>query len=160
MHFSATTTVAMPNGCWRLVKNQRKGSDDLLVQPNTDGGYVARSRKGRNSDRSHRLLYEQWIGPIDKGMTIDHLCKNPACCNPGHMEVVSRGENARRGRSANAAKTHCSNGHEFSEANTWRGIQSNGAASRKCRTCARERMAKRKLLYASPGGQARPRGVN
>ena len=29
-------------------------------------------------------------------LTIDHLCKNPWCVNPAHMEVVTLQENLRR----------------------------------------------------------------
>lgn len=45
----------------------------------------------------HRLAYEVFVGPIPYGMTIDHLCSNKLCINPGHLEVVTRGENTRRG---------------------------------------------------------------
>lgn len=30
-------------------------------------------------------------------MVIDHLCGNRLCINPGHLELVTRGENNRRG---------------------------------------------------------------
>src|SRR3546814_15830673 len=30
-------------------------------------------------------------------LVIDHLCRNRACCNPAHMEAVTRAENLRRG---------------------------------------------------------------
>jgi hypothetical protein len=46
---------------------------------------------------THRYAYEQAKGPIPAGMVIDHLCRNRACCNPDHLEVVTRGENVKRG---------------------------------------------------------------
>jgi hypothetical protein len=49
---------------------------------------------------AHRWMYEQKIGPIPKGLVIDHLCRNTRCVNPDHLEPVTRGENTRRGAKA------------------------------------------------------------
>jgi hypothetical protein len=43
--------------------------------------------------RTHRVAYEAIVGPIPDGLTIDHLCRNRACCNPDHLEPVTRSEN-------------------------------------------------------------------
>jgi ferredoxin-like protein FixX len=80
----------------------------------------------------HRLAYELLVGPIPEGMTIDHLCLVELCCNPTHMEVVTRAENQRR---AKALVVACPAGHLYDEANTY--ITSTGA--RECRTCNRIR---------------------
>lgn len=72
---------------------------------------------------AHRLSYEHFIGPIAADMVIDHLCRNTACVNPVHLEVVDQRENLRRQAEA---RTRCSNGHPFSgenlsfDANGWR----------------------------------------
>ena len=47
----------------------------------------------------HRLAYERFIGPIPLGYQIDHLCRNPSCFNPEHLEAVLPSENVRRGLS-------------------------------------------------------------
>lgn len=44
----------------------------------------------------HRYFYEEKYGKIQKGMQIDHLCRNKLCVNIGHMEVVTPAENSRR----------------------------------------------------------------
>ena len=45
---------------------------------------------------AHRFAWEYRHGPIADDLTIDHLCRNKACVNPDHMELVSRAENAAR----------------------------------------------------------------
>jgi hypothetical protein len=52
---------------------------------------------GGRTNRAHRLMYEQEVGPIPAGMVIDHLCRNHRCIRPSHLEPVTRGENTRRG---------------------------------------------------------------
>lgn len=60
---------------------------------------------------AHRAFYERYRGPYAAGLTLDHLCHTNTsecaggtaclhrrCVNPAHLEPVSRGENARRGR--------------------------------------------------------------
>lgn len=42
-------------------------------------------------------MYEQVVGPIPAGMTIDHLCRVRACMRPSHLEAVSHAVNIHRG---------------------------------------------------------------
>lgn len=87
---------------------------------------------------AHVVLYELMVGPIPEGLELDHLCRNKRCVRPDHLEPVTRAENNRRNPSSRfnqlAARTHCSQGHEYTEENTfWR--KDNGG--RKCRICSR-----------------------
>ena len=90
--------------------------------------------------RAHRIAYELVRGPIPQGLVIDHLCLNPACCNPMHLEVVTAEENTRRAMPQILAqkgppfKSHCKRGHPFEGENiVWR------RGFRNCRTCERQR---------------------
>jgi hypothetical protein len=49
---------------------------------------------------AHRLVYRALRGPIPDGLTLDHLCRVPACVNPWHLEPVTAAENSRRDRIA------------------------------------------------------------
>lgn len=111
-------------------------------------GYgIVQLGRGIGTGRTHRVVYEAMVGPIPPGMTIDHLCANTRCCNPAHLEVVTRAENARRqwrdGRAdpgrALRERTHCNHGHEFTAANTY--ITPRGA--RACRACTNRRALRR-----------------
>lgn len=66
--------------------------------------------------KAHRFAYEALVGPIPKGLEIDHLCFVRNCVNPGHMEPVTSAVNTLRSTgptAANAAKDQCVNGHPF-----------------------------------------------
>jgi hypothetical protein len=83
---------------------------------------------------SQRVAHELFIGPIPEGYHVDHICKNRACVRPDHLQVLTHFENSGQAR---RDKTHCLNGHEFSESNTY---VFNGM--RHCKTCVRDRMRK------------------
>ena len=122
------SAVADSNGCL------------VWTGPKDRNGYgKARVPGIRNPQYTHRLAYELARGPIPEGLEIDHLCRNRSCCNPDHLEAVTRAENVRR---ANwPPKTHCLWGHEFTPENTY--LYRDG---RRCRECGlrRDRESRRR----------------
>lgn len=66
-------------------------------------GYGALDVGGRFT-RAHRFAYEELVGPIPDGLTIDHLCRVRNCVNPDHMEPVTLAENTRRANEVNRAR--------------------------------------------------------
>lgn len=90
---------------------------------------------------AYRWAYEDAIGPIPEGLTIDHLCFVPLCVRPDHLEPVTDAENIRRSSAHDfwRNKTHCPAGHPYDEANTY----IDGRGHRHCRACmyARHQMA-------------------
>lgn len=84
--------------------------------------------------RAHRWAYENFIGPIPEGMTLDHLCRVRHCANPFHCEIVTRAENALRGdgpTAVNARRTHCIRGHLLADEN----LRTRPDGRRQCRAC-------------------------
>lgn len=100
-------------------------------------GIVAVYHDNRStSARAHRAMYETLVGEVPEGLELDHLCRNKACINSAHLEPVTHRENVLRSVGApgiNAAKTHCSNGHEFTEDNIYRFKRAPN--TRICRMC-------------------------
>ena len=86
---------------------------------------------------AHRFSYELFVGPIPDGLSIDHLCRNHPCVNPGHLEPVTHRVNVLRGcapTAHNAAKTHCPKGHAYDLFNTY----VNRQGGRSCKACGLE----------------------
>lgn len=100
----------------------------------------------RETQGAHRAAY--WIAtgikppPRETGMTIDHLCGNPSCVKPEHLELVTQAENnARSDRILTtrlAKQTHCKHGHEWTPENT----KITPRGHRYCRACGRENARK------------------
>lgn len=69
----------------------------------------------RRYAQAHRIAYVAVNGPIPEGLTIDHLCNEPPCCNPLHLKAVTLRENVLRSETNPCAiyarRTHCANGH-------------------------------------------------
>jgi len=74
------------NGCWIFTgyKNAK--------------GYGMMRNGGPNMEYAHRVFYKRAKGEIPEGMQLDHLCRNPPCVNPDHLEPVTSTQNQRRGR--------------------------------------------------------------
>lgn len=103
--------------------------------------------KDGRAQMAHRVAYEFARGPIPDGLTVDHLCGNPSCVNPAHLEAVSLRENILRGTGPsahNAVKATCKRGHPFDA--TTRG--KTGRMERRCYACNR-------LNYATKHRRAR-----
>jgi len=117
-------------------------------------GYVSPSGYGMvhlpkfGARRIHRVVWENFVGEIPDGMTLDHLCHTRNCLNRHHLRLATSRDNTLNSETSpiaiNARKTHCVNGHEFTEANTTRYMRGNHMR-RECRTCKKQaRIARQK----------------
>lgn len=95
---------------------------------------------------AHRFAYEEIVGKIKEGMTIDHVCRNRSCVNPAHMEIVTRAENSMRAHSKNMdamRDNRCTKGHKIEGENLVLEKRKNGSERKRCRTCAKLRESNR-----------------
>lgn len=99
---------------------------------------------------AHRVSYEINVGPIPAGLQLDHLCRNPPCVNPAHLEPVTPRENIRRSTAPSAlnmVKTHCVAGHPLSGPN----LRVNAAGHRICHQCKLDRQNIARIVTDGPG---------
>lgn len=126
-------------------------------------GQVWFNKKQFSTHRAMMMATDQVIPP---GMQVDHLCRNPPCCNPAHLEIVTPAENVRRGRAGHHAReralaqTHCRNGHPRNAQNTY--VPKTGRGH--CRICALQRKARRYAINQEAGltqaGRPRKRALS
>lgn len=130
--FSKTTLTNGELGCWEFT-----GCLDR-------GGYGRIYWGGKRGYLAHRAAYEHAYGPIPAGLAVDHTCNNRSCIHYEHLEAVSPAENNRR---AAERRTHCKNGHEYTESSTY-----HHDGNRHCRICNRlavRRYAMRQRIKAN-----------
>ena len=99
-------TRATASGCLERTAAIHPGTGYSQCSAKIDGRY--------RYFMAHRVAWTHLRGPIPDGLTIDHLCKNRACINVEHMEVVTQRENVLRSdnpAARNARKETCTQGH-------------------------------------------------
>jgi hypothetical protein len=95
--------VRKTSGCWNWI-----GDKHAL-------GYGFFKVKGSRK-LAHRISVIFSGRRIPPGKVVDHLCRNPRCVNPAHLDVTSQRENILRGTAPaafHAKKTRCPNGHPY-----------------------------------------------
>lgn len=115
--------VLSGTGCWLYT--------GLINQ--SGYGLVGVGPRGAGMQRAHRATYEHFVGAVPDGLDLDHLCRVRRCCNPFHLEPVTRAVNIQRGL-RKTEQTHCVQGHEFTPENT-----KQTAKQRICLACSRAR---------------------
>ena len=127
--------VQKTDSCWIWTGSKRYGY-----------GFFGSNYEHR---QAHRFSWELHRGPIPEGLQIDHLCRNPSCVNPEHLEPVTQRENILRGVGATAKlakQTHCKNGHPLSGDNLYLRKGAFGF-ERICRICKKAYFAEWKAAH-------------
>jgi hypothetical protein len=121
-----------------LAKTEFTESCWLWTGGKTGLGYGQLGVNGR-AFLAHRWIYEVCNGPIPAGLELDHLCRNPGCVNPDHLEPVTHRINLLRGvtlAAQGAQVTHCPQGHEYAGENLLIKTTKKGKHHRACRQCS------------------------
>lgn len=71
------------SGCWNWTAAEGKGN-------------YSRFWGDKKTMQGHRWIYEALISSIPRGLQLDHLCSNPRCVAPYHLEPVTPAENQKR----------------------------------------------------------------
>lgn len=123
------------------AKVDRRGPDECWAwlggRAGKDGAYGTCYHDGRHTT-AHRVAYLLAGREIPDGWEVAHLCGNPGCCNPAHLEAARARENNMRSGSRCAAlarKTHCKHGHPLAGENLY--VTARG--ERQCRACRSRR---------------------
>jgi len=67
------------NGCW-------------IYKKSSSGAY-GKIRWQMQWYSAHRVSYEEFVGPITKGLLVCHKCDTPKCVNPDHLFLGSHKDN-------------------------------------------------------------------
>jgi len=106
--------ISSTTACWSIIKSR---TDKGYVRVYNSASYgledTPGNRFGMNAHKLALLLHRIQIGEsaqLAPRSQIDHVCRNTACCNPNHLDVVNNTENDIRKRRAHPVEAALSSG--------------------------------------------------
>ena len=126
----------------RTLPRHGKPGRILKLQQAKRGGYPAVSMSRNSIGRTfkvHVLVAAAFLGPKPDGLEVLHADDDKNNNVATNLRYGTRSENlddrVRNRIHHNAAKTHCSRGHEYTQENTVIKKKANGRTQRACRAC-------------------------
>lgn len=124
------------------VRSLVRGKAKIMVAPIDRYGYARLSLRisgGRRNWRVHQLVALAFIGPCPPGLDVLHGDGVKTNCIPSNLRYGTQSENTIdmtiHGSHNMRRKTHCDNGHEFTDENTSMAAGRNGSKARRCKSC-------------------------
>lgn len=113
------------SGCWLWIGTRWAGYGKLSF--------------AKKVEFAHRFVFKRYKGEIPENFVLDHLCRNPSCVNPDHLEAVTEKVNNNRGLgNQHKNKLFCVRGHAFNEGN-FHYIKGKYGLRRICHACVKRR---------------------
>lgn len=101
---AARSAVSSNTGCWSILKGRdAKGYVRIYGKKFSEFLGETNNRYGIKAHRLAYILFRNEIGfeeKLSSADQIDHVCRNPACCNPRHLAKVSNEQNDSNKREA------------------------------------------------------------
>lgn len=136
-----------------LVRSWKKYGDrpiPHLLKLADHNGYP-RVQLSRSRALVHHLVLAAFVGPLPEGLLRRHIDGNSENNRLENLAYGTASENmldrARHGTDANVNKTHCPQGHEYSEGNTRLVLRYGDTSGRPYRQCRECRSALRRKGY-------------
>lgn len=136
------TKIDIETECWLWIggisgKSQTSNGGYGMVWYNGGMRYIHRLS-------AHLFLDYNFLSTLQ----VNHKCNNKNCWNPGHLYIGTQAENINdtiinkrlEPGIHNTIKTHCPQGHEYNEENTY----THPIKGRQCRTCKNESQQERR----------------
>lgn len=127
--FLSKIKINQESGCWEWTGYLTVGYGNIKI--------------GNENFLVHRVSYSIFKNKDISNLIIDHKCRNRKCVNPDHLRVADSFKNTTENSigiaSINLSKTHCLNGHEFTEENT---RTRKDRVARNCKKCEQIRYLK------------------